>query len=476
MRKKAALFVAYRPFSSPLTIALVEEFKELGRAAGLVCEKVFYQVIKKPDPGFLIGSGKIQEIKEETEKSPVSLIVFEPSLSGVQTRNLEKQLQLPVWDRNQLILDIFAKRAHTYPGKLQVQLAQALDELPRMVGAWMSSLSRQGGGIGSKGPGEKAIEIDRRQIKAEVKKIKKKLQKIRQVRKGHRVLRKKQKIPTIALIGYTNSGKSTLLNTLTHKTCVQAQNLPFMTLDPTTRKIHIPHSPCGAVLTDTVGFIHNLSPHLIEAFKATLEESAAADILLHVIDVSSPLLSVQMETVHKLLVEFHWHHKPLISVYNKIDLNPLKVDSRLRGNDLPYGSNIPYGKDTPYGKGMPYGQGNASSSYMKNGATSTMSAPRKRESSSYNTSHFQKRPKVFISALKGRGLHQLKEVLRQEIHKLDQKSVELYFPKQEESHIYSLNRKALIQKKETSSLGTLCHAHIPTSQLKEWQKFIIKKA
>lgn len=395
----------------------MEEFKELARAGGLSCEGVFYQVLKKPHPGLFIGSGKIREMREAVQNQGISVLVFESSLSGVQIRNLEKELGVMIRDRNQLILDIFAKRAHTYPGKLQVELARALDELPRMVGAWMSSLSRQGGGLGAKGPGEKAIETDRRQVKAQVKKIKKKLDKIRKVRKGHRSLRKKHKIPGLALMGYTNSGKSTLLNRLTHQEAVEARNLPFMTLDPTTRKIHIPGAKT-AVLTDTVGFIHNLSPHLIEAFKATLEESEAADILLHVIDLSSPLLKLQMETVHKLIQEFKWHHKPCIQVYNKTDRA-----SEEKAFQIPQVSG----------------------------------------------------PKVFISALKNTGLGQLKKKIREEIEKLDMESVELYFPKNEEEKIYSLGKSGFIQKKETSSLGTLCYARLPAPRLKEWQKFLVKK-
>ena len=417
--KKAFLFVTYRPFSSPPARARVEEFKELARAGGLSCEGVFYQVLKKPHPGLFIGAGKIREIREEVQNHQVSLLVFESSLSGVQIRNLEKELGVMIRDRNQLILDIFAKRAHTYPGKLQVELARALDELPRMVGAWMSSLSRQGGGVGAKGPGEKAIETDRRQVKAQVKKIKKKLDKIRQVRKGHRSLRKKHKIPGLALMGYTNSGKSTLLNRLVHRETVESKNLPFMTLDPTTRKIHIPGGG-EAVLTDTVGFVHNLSPHLIEAFKATLEESEAADILLHVIDLSSPLLKLQMETVHKLIQEFKWHHKPCIQVYNKTD-----------------------------------------------------KAPRER---AFQTPSPVKGPRVFISALKNTGLDQLKTCIREEIEKLNMESVELYFPKNEEEKIYSLGKSGFIQKKETSSLGTLCYARLPACRLKEWQAFLIRKS
>ena len=395
-------------------MAHVEEFKELARAAGLVCENIVYQVIKKIDPAFFIGSGKIQELKESVQTYNASMVIFEPCLSGIQMRNLEKELGVIIMDRNQLILDIFAQRAHTYPGKLQVELARALDELPRMVGAWMSSLSRQGGGIGTRGPGEKAIEMDRRQVKAHVKKVKKKLDKVRRIRQGHRALRQKNKIPSIALIGYTNSGKSTLLNTLTNAS-VLAENLPFMTLDPTTRKIYISGSG-DVVITDTVGFIQKLSPHLIEAFKATLEESASADILLHVIDLSSPLMKVQIDTVNKLLLDFGWNQKPCIHVYNKMDIAP------------------------------------------------------KEKVFQTNSMH----PRVFVSALKNTGLEKLKARIGETLRQFPSEQVQLYFSKNQEDKIYSLDRTACIQKKEVSSLGTLCHTFISVSQLKEWKEFIVK--
>ena len=412
--KKAILFITHHPFANPVAIAQVEEFKELGRAAGLQSKKVSYQILKKINPATLIGTGKIQELKETIKETQAELIVFDHSLSGIQSRNLEKELEVMIIDRNQLILDIFSQRAHTYAGKLQVELARTLDELPRMVGAWMSSLSRQGGGIGTRGPGEKAIEIDRRQVQLRAKTIRQKLEKIRRVRKGHRALRKRNNIPSIALIGYTNSGKSTLLNTLTHTSSVTVKNLPFMTLDPTTRKVHISNSQ-NVLCTDTVGFIQNLSPHLIEAFKATLEESASADILLHVIDLSSPLMKVQMETVNKLISEFGWDQKPCIHVYNKMDIAP-------------------------------------------------------KEKVFQTNSH----PKVFISALKRTGLDKLKKTIGEVVSNIQTEEVQLYFPKNEEDKVYSLDRKAFIYKKEASSLGVLCYVRMGVAQLREWEDFIIK--
>ncbi len=351
----------------------------------------------------------------------VSCVIFDCLLSGVQSRNLGKELQgIQILDRHQLILDIFAQRANTYEGKLQVQLARYLDELPRMVGAWMSSLSRQGGGIGSggglgaKGPGEKAIEKDRRVIQLRVKKLRQRLEKIRRTRQGRRKHRQRNKVPSMALIGYTNSGKSTLLNALTQAN-VPVKDLPFMTLDPITRQLYIP-GISNTVITDTVGFIQNLSPHLIEAFKSTLEESAEADILLHVIDLSSPLMKVQIETVNQLLHQLAWDQKPCLHIYNKID-----------------------------------------------------SAPKEKvfQAKTY--------PKVFVSAKTGVGLDKLRLRISELISHLQMEEVQLYFPKQEEQQIYSLDRKALICRKETSSLGTLCYTRIESSQLQEWKKFLVRK-
>ena len=418
--KFAFLFVSYNPLSSPLAIAKTEEFKELSRAGGLKFLNLFYQVVKKPSPATFIGSGKIQELKNQLLNSSHSLkdliLIFDSSLSGVQIRNLEKELEVKVMDRQQLILEIFAQRAKTYSGKLQVELARHLDELPRMVGAWMSSLSRQGGRIGTKGPGEKALEKDRRQVQQRISSIKKKLKKIHHVRKLNRSLRKKNKTPVLALIGYTNSGKSTLLNALTNSSSATTQHLPFMTLDPMTRKVYIKNTK-GVLVTDTVGFIYNLSPHLISAFKATLEESETADILLHVIDLSSPLMKLQMETVNNLITEFGWQNKPCIHIYNKIDVAPKA-----------------------------------------------------------KVFHINAPSKAFVSAIKRTGLDNLKKTIAEVIAQTQTEMAQLYFPKNQEEQIYALDRKAFIYKKEVSSLGTLCYVKIRPDQLSEWKDFMVQKA
>jgi GTPase len=269
------------------------------------------QVLSQYQPATLIGSGKVDEIKRMIEESAANLVVFDHPLSGVQGRNLLEALKVPVLDRNQIIVDIFAQRAKTHEGKLQVELAQMLDQLPRMVGAWMGSLSRQGGGIGTRGPGETALESDRRRIRERLKTIRKQLEGVRQHRSQHRALRKKMKVPSFALIGYTNSGKSSLLNQLT-KSHVEVKDQLFATLDPTTRKVFLPDFG-EAVVTDTVGFIRKLPTHLIEAFKATLE----------VMDLSSPQQAQQAAVVEQLIKDFGWDRKPIIHVFNKIDRAPV---------------------------------------------------------------------------------------------------------------------------------------------------------
>ncbi|MDX9731245.1 MAG: GTPase HflX, partial [Bdellovibrionales bacterium] len=298
------------------------ELEELVTSAGGEVVGSVTQVLQAYNPGTLIGSGKVTEIATLVKESGAGAVAVDHLLSGVQIRNLENELKVRVVDRNQVILDIFAQRAQTYEGKLQVELAQMLDQLPRMVDAWMGSLSRQGGGIGTRGPGETALEMDRRRIKERAKVSRKQLENGRQHRSQHRASRRKNRLPSVALFGYTNSGKSTLLNRLTQSQ-VMAKDLLFATLDPTTRKVHLPDGP-PAVITDTVGFIRKLPTNLIEAFKATLEESADADILIHVVDLSSPQMQTQVEVVQKLMVEFGWSHKPVIHVFNKVDQAPFE--------------------------------------------------------------------------------------------------------------------------------------------------------
>ncbi|MCY4321726.1 MAG: GTPase HflX, partial [Bdellovibrionaceae bacterium] len=296
----------------------LEELTELAVAVNLHPIYKIKQNLKQIDTAFLIGAGKRQELETKIKELKPNYVVFDHSLSGVQTRNLEKFLNIHVLDRTQLILEIFASRAQSHEGKLQVELAQLMDQMPRMVGAWLGSLSRQAGGKAVKGPGEKALEIDRRQAQIKIKRIKEKLEKVKNNRKQHRQVRLKKEIPSFSLIGYTNSGKSTLLNCLT-KSNAPTKDQAFMTLDPKTRKLFIPNgSP--AVITDTVGFIRDLPTHLISAFKATLEESDVSDVILHVVDISNPKRNKHIQVVEKLIEEFGWNTKPVIYIFNKTDL------------------------------------------------------------------------------------------------------------------------------------------------------------
>jgi len=369
------------------------------------------QILPQYNPATLAGSGKVDEIKAMVEESAATVVVVDHQLTGVQGRNLQEQIGVTVMDRNQVIVDIFAQRAKTHEGKLQVELAQMLDQLPRMVGAWMGSLSRQGGGIGTRGPGETALENDRRRIRERVKAIRKQLEGVRRHRQQHRALRKRMNIPTFALIGYTNSGKSTLLNALTNSH-VEVKDQVFATLDPTTRKVFLPEVG-DALVTDTVGFIRKLPAHLIEAFKATLEESSEAEVLLHVIDMSSPNMEHQVRVVDDLIREFGWEKKPIIYVYNKLDKAPVDRQFQLKAF-----------------------------------------------------------PRVLVSALKGEGIDKLRKQMIVVAQTFNEQ-VELYFSKEEEHKIFDLARESQIVKKEPASTGTICYASLTPAQVSRWSEYMV---
>ena len=390
----------------------LSELQELAHAAGAKVLAVTLQRLPKIHPATLIGRGKAEEIAELVKGCKASLVIVDHPLSGVQSRNLEKKMEARVLDRSQLILDIFAQRARTYEGKLQVELAQRLDQMPRMVGAWHGSLSRQGGGIGTRGPGEKALEIDRRSIQERVKQIRQKLELVRSQRSQHRSQRRRRQVPSFSLIGYTNSGKSTLLNHLTRSN-VFVKNQLFATLDPTTRKVYLPQIG-EAVITDTVGFIRKLPTHLIEAFKATLEESTEADVLLHVIDLSSPHMEKHIQVVNELIDELGWREKPILHVFNKVDL-----------------------------------------------------------ASASKFFQIKETPRVFISAQRGEGIEKLKQWMCQSLQK-QQPLLELFFPQLEEHKIYELGHQAKLHKVEKGSTGTICHVFLSKTQLGPWQKYLVR--
>lgn len=302
----------------------LEELKQLADTAGATVIKKFIQKRPKPDPTFFIGRGKVQELALYAQQENIDLCIFDDELSPAQQRNIESVMGIRILDRTALILDIFAQRARTNEGKLQVELAQLQYTLPRIMGKGLM-LSRLGGGIGTRGPGETKLEVDRRRIRDRIAFIKEQIEKVKAVRSLHRSKRKKNNVFEVSLVGYTNAGKSTLLNTLTNSD-IYAKDQLFATLDPTTRQLTLPNKQ-EIIITDTVGFIQRLPHQLIAAFRSTLEVVTEADLLVHVIDVSHELYIEQAAAVHEVLKEIGAETKPVITVYNKIDKLP--PDSKL---------------------------------------------------------------------------------------------------------------------------------------------------
>ncbi|MDQ0719711.1 GTP-binding protein HflX [Paenibacillus sp. W4I10] len=294
----------------------LEELVKLAETAGVEVLSVLSQNREKRDTKWFIGKGKVEELRAIAEELGATTAIFDQELSGAQVRNLEETLDLKIIDRTQLILDIFAQRANTREGIIQVELAQHSYLLPRLSGHG-KNLSRLGGGIGTRGPGESKLETDRRHIRGRIDDLKRHLEELTRHRKLHRERRKKTGIVQVALVGYTNAGKSTLLKQLTAAD-VYIQDQLFATLDPTSRTMELP-SGKEIVLTDTVGFIQNLPHDLIAAFRATLEEVNEADLILHVVDASSAMREDQMRTVNTILQELGSGDKPQLVLYNKKD-------------------------------------------------------------------------------------------------------------------------------------------------------------
>ncbi len=296
--------------------ASLDELEELVKTAGAVTVDKVIQNRERIHPGTYLGKGKIDEIRERVFQLGATGVVCDDELSPAQMRNLEDALQIKVMDRTMVILDIFAARATTREGKIQVELAQLKYRSARLVGL-RSSLSRLGGGIGTRGPGEKKLEIDRRLIHDRISVLKSDLEDVKRHREVARQQRDKNHMPVAAIVGYTNAGKSTLLNRLTDAG-ILAEDKLFATLDPTTRNLSLPGGQ-QILLTDTVGFIRKLPHHLIEAFKSTLEEAKYSDIILHVVDCSNPQMEIQMHVVYETLRELGVTDKVMVTVFNKID-------------------------------------------------------------------------------------------------------------------------------------------------------------
>ena len=296
----------------------MKELSDLVFADGAEVVGEVTQNILKFNPKYLIGSGKVDEIKEMVELLEVDAVVFNDELSGIQVRNLEKRIKKKVIDRTNLILDIFGLRATTYEAKLQVELAMLEYQLPRLLG--IDGWSRTGGGIGTRGPGEQIIETDRRRLKREIDKIKEKLDKAKKTRDTTRTRRLDSNIPIVSLVGYTNAGKSTILNRLKDEDSgeVSVRNMLFETLDPSSRKARL-LSGREFIISDTVGFVSKLPTKIVEAFKSTLEEIKYSDLILHVIDASSEDLEIQYKTTMSILKDINVLDKNIITVFNKVD-------------------------------------------------------------------------------------------------------------------------------------------------------------
>lgn len=312
----------------------LDELEELAATAGAVTVGRVIQKLDQIHPGTYVGKGKLEEIKDLLWETEATGIICDDELSPIQLGNMEDVLDTKIMDRTLIILDIFAGRASTNEGKIQVELAQLKYRQSRLIGLG-KSLSRLGGGIGTRGPGEKKLEMDRRLIRDRIAQLNRELKDVKRHREITREQRNRNKIPVVAIVGYTNAGKSTLLNTLTGAGVLEEDKL-FATLDPTTRNLKLP-SKQEVLLTDTVGFIRKLPHHLIEAFRSTLEEAKYADIILHVVDASNPQRDEQMHIVYTTLTNLEVKNKPIITAFNKQDkvegeviLRDFRADHTLR--------------------------------------------------------------------------------------------------------------------------------------------------
>ncbi len=321
-RKERAILVGVELPSNQHTISLedsLEELERLAQTAGADVAQKFTQQLRSITPATLVGRGKVEEIHASVNQLHPDLVIFDEDLTPAQQRNLEATFKVRVIDRSQLILDIFAQRARSNEGKLQVELAQLEYLLPRLTRQW-THLSRLGGGIGTRGPGETQLEVDRRRIREKISYLKRRLKIVERTRSLQRKERGAVPFATVALVGYTNAGKSTLMNALT-RAGVLVEDKLFATLDPTLRSLRLPNGD-KIMIADTVGFINKIPHSLVEAFKSTLEEVMSADLLLHLADMSSPLVDEQIGVIEEVLREIGAGEIPTIIVPNKIDLLP----------------------------------------------------------------------------------------------------------------------------------------------------------
>jgi len=329
-QRERAILVGVTTESVALAKESLEELRELARSAGVVVLDSIVQRMPKLDPRSLVGRGKLDELIIRSLQLGVDAIIFDQNLSPAQVRTINEATDLKIIDRTQLILDIFAQRAQSREGKIQVELAQLKYMLPRLTGAG-TEMSRLMGGIGGRGPGETKLEVDRRRVRDRIHHIEKQIEQIRTSRRVRRNLRQRRDIPVISIVGYTNAGKSTLLNALTSSS-VTAEDLMFATLDPTSRRLRLPRDR-EVVINDTVGFIRDLPPDLITAFRATLEEMEGSDLLIHLVDASSLHLDNHIASVEKILEDLGLADIPRLLVYNKSDLLGREETANLKNVD-----------------------------------------------------------------------------------------------------------------------------------------------
>jgi GTP-binding protein HflX len=329
-----AILVGVTTGSAPSAQESLNELRELARSAGVVVLDSIIQRRPRLDPRSLVGRGKLDELIIQSLQLGADVIIFDQNLTPAQVRAINEATDLKIIDRTQLILDIFAQRAQSREGKIQVELAQLKYMLPRLTGSGIE-MSRLMGGIGGRGPGETKLEVDRRRVRERIHLLEKQIEQIRTSRRVQRTKRMRRDLPIISIVGYTNAGKSTLLNALTASS-VNAEDMMFATLDPSSRRLRLPRDR-EVIINDTVGFIRDLPPDLITAFRATLEEMEGSDILIHLVDASSVQIEEHIESVQKILTDLNLSGIPRLLVYNKADLlNQEKLENMKRASDATF--------------------------------------------------------------------------------------------------------------------------------------------
>jgi GTP-binding protein HflX len=413
------------------------ELEQLAATAGVDVLAQVSQKLSEPNPATFIGKGKVQELKRLKEELGADTVLFDEELTPGQQRNLEETLNTKVIDRTGLILDIFARHASTREGRLQVELAQLEYRLPRLTRMW-THLSRQAvGGVGLRGPGETQLEVDRRRSRERISRLRDELKEVHAHRELYRQKRRREGVPVVALVGYTNAGKSTLLNALSDAQVLVA-NVLFATLDPTTRQLQLPDGQ-EVLLTDTVGFIQRLPTQLVAAFRATLEEIREADVLLHVIDLTHPNAEEQAQTVDKVLVELGVADKPKVLALNKID--------RL----FPEDSN----RDAPAGNGRQPGA-------MSGDELASRVAADFNLSGSY----------VPISARRGWGLEKLLKRIQETLSATLQ-PVEVLIPYAQSELVSLFHERGIIEREEHTGSGTHILGRIPMRYARSYRQYVV---